>query len=226
MAALLTDLHRSVVEAVNCFINEAPQCFITSVSASTLTGTGPYLFMEAAIMLGLADRVLIAITEAVVASVTTPMVDLRTRSITGLITALLSLVTEAVLTGTNIFLYKVAATVPQLITGVRLNTSEAIAASVTKPTLDPLTDTKPGLLTALVLTYVSTDTALTRAALTFVNTARPSVGHIIMTPIKSLNTEADVKLHAAATVNYCATFAAAANQAVLLTRNYSPASAW
>ena len=226
MAVLLTDLHRSVVEAVNCFINEAPQCFITSVSASTLTGTGPYLFMEAAIMLGLATRVLIVITEAVVASATTPMVNLRTRSITGLMTALLSLVTEATLTGTAVYLYKVAATAPQLITGVGLNTAEAIAASFTKPTLDPLTDAEPGLLTALVLTYVSTDTALTRAALTFVNTARPSVGNIIITPIKFLNTEAKVKLHAAAAVNCCATSAAAANQAALLTRYYSAASAW
>ena len=75
MAALLTDLHRTVVEAVNCFINEAPQCFITSVSASTLTGTGPYLFTA-----------------------------LRTRSIAGLMSPLLSLTSEATLTGTAIYL--------------------------------------------------------------------------------------------------------------------------
>ena len=216
MAALLT----TVVEAVNCFINEALQCFITSVSASTLTETGLYLFMKAAFILGLATRVLIVITEAIIASDIAPMFDLRTHSIAGLMTALLSLATEATLTGTAIYPYKVAATAPQLITGVNLK-----CASVTKPTLDPLTDAKPGLPTALMLTYVSTETALTRA-LTFVNTARPSVGNIIITPIKFLNTEAKVKLHAAAAVNCCATSAAAANQAALLTRYYSAASAW
>ena len=209
MAALLNTMHGPAVKSsIGSLTTEA-----------TLTGCG------------LATGVLFAINKGLVASDIAPMFDLRTHSIApmfdlqthsiaGLMTALLSVATEATITGTAIYPYTVAAAAPKLTTGVNLK-----CASGTKPTLDPLTDAKPGLPTALMLTYVSTETALTRA-LSFVNTARPSVGHIIMTPIKSLNTEADVKLHAAATVNYCATFAAAANQAVLLTRNYSPASAW
>ena len=173
-----------------------------------------------ATLTGLATGVLIVINKAVVASATTPMFDLRTRSITKFTIALLSLITEATLTGSAIYFYKVAATAPQLITEVRLNTAEAITASVTKHTLDPLTDAKPGLLTALMLTYVSTETALTKAALTFVNRARPSVKNILVSLIKSLNTEVEVKFHAAAAVNCCATSAAATNQAALLTKNY------
>ena len=179
-----------------------------------------------ATLTGLATGVLIVINKAVVASATTPMFDLRTRSITKFTIALLSLITEATLTGSAIYFYKVAATAPQLITEVRLNTAEAITASVTKHTLDPLTDAKPGLLTALMLTYVSTETALTKAALTFVNRARPSVKNILVSLIKSLNTEVEVKFHAAAAVNCSATSAAATNQAALLTNNYYPASAW
>ena len=173
-----------------------------------------------ATLTGLATGVLIVINKAVVASATTPMFDLRTRSITKFTIALLSLITEATLTGSAIYFYKVAATAPQLITEVRLNTAEAITASVTKHTLDPLTDAKPGLLTALMLTYVSTETALTKAALTFVNRARPSVKNILVSLIKSLNTEVEVKFHAAAAVNCSATSAAATNQAALLTNNY------
>ena len=173
-----------------------------------------------ATLTGLATGVLIVINKAVVASATTPMFDLRTRSITEFTIALLSLITEATLTGSAIYFYKVAATAPQLITEVRLNTAEAITASVTKHTLDPLTDAKPGLLTALMLTYVSTETALTKAALTFVNRARPSVKNILVSLIKSLNTEVEVKFHAAAAVNCSATSAAATNQAALLTNNY------
>ena len=182
---------------------------------ATLTDTVPYL-----LILGLATGILIVINKDVVASTTTPMFDLRTRSITKFTIALLSLITEATLTGSAIYFYKVAATAPQLITEVRLNTAEAITASVTKHTLDPLTDAKPGLLTALMLTYVSTETALTKAALTFVNRARPSVKNILVSLIKSLNTEVEVKFHAAAAVNCSATSAAATNQAALLTKNY------
>ena len=118
MAALLNTMHGSAVKSsIGSLTTEA-----------TLTGCG------------LATGVLFAINKGLVASDIAPMFDLRTHSIAGLMTALLSLATEATLTGTAVYLYKVAATAPQLITGVGLNTAEAIAASFTKPTLDPLTD--------------------------------------------------------------------------------------